>query len=78
LVGTNITGTAAGLSIGGNAATATNATNATNAVNLITAGFSIVESGGKLLFKYGATTIASMSSAGVFTAISNIEAGGTP
>jgi hypothetical protein len=31
LVGTNITGTAAGLSIGGNAATATNATNATNA-----------------------------------------------
>jgi hypothetical protein len=31
LVGTNITGTAAGLSIGGNAATATNATNATTA-----------------------------------------------
>ncbi len=31
LVGTNITGTASGLSIGGNAATATNATNATNA-----------------------------------------------
>jgi len=30
LVGTNITGTAAGLSIGGNAATATTATNATN------------------------------------------------
>ena len=33
LVGTNITGTAAGLSIGGNAATATNATNATNLLN---------------------------------------------
>jgi hypothetical protein len=78
LVGTNITGTAAGLSIGGNAATATNATNATNAVNLITTNFSIVESGGKLLFKYGATTIASMSSAGAFTAISDITAGGTP
>ena len=84
LVGTNITGTAAGLSIGGNAATATtatsatSATNATNAVNLITTNFSIVESGGKLLFKYGATTIASMSSAGVITAISDIEAGGTP
>jgi hypothetical protein len=72
LVGTNITGTAAGLSIGGNAATATTAT------TLVTAGFSIVESGGKLLFKYGATTIASMSSAGVITALSNIEAGGTP
>jgi hypothetical protein len=84
LVGTNITGTAAGLSIGGNAATATLATNATNATTaaaattLVTTGFSIVESGGKLLFKYGATNIASMSSAGVITAISDIEAGGTP
>jgi hypothetical protein len=36
LVGTNITGTAAGLSIGGNAATATNATNATNANTVTT------------------------------------------
>jgi hypothetical protein len=90
LVGTNITGTAAGLSIGGNAATATLATNATNATDatnattaaaattVVTAGYSIVESGGKLLFKYGATTIASISSVGVFTAISDIEAGGTP
>jgi len=81
LVGTNITGTAAGLSIGGNAATATLATNATTAAaatTLVTAGFSIVESGGKLLFKYGATTIASMTSAGAFTAISDITAGGTP
>lgn len=34
LVGTNITGTAAGLSIGGNAATATSATSATTATNL--------------------------------------------
>lgn len=56
----------------------TNATNATNAVNLLTGNFSIVESGGKLLFKYGATTIASMDSAGAFTAISDITAGGTP
>jgi hypothetical protein len=38
LVGTNITGTAASLSIGGNAATATNATNATNAVYATSAG----------------------------------------
>jgi hypothetical protein len=37
-----------------------------------------VESGGKLVFKHGATTIASLTSAGVFTALSNIEAGGTP
>jgi hypothetical protein len=31
-----------------------------------------------LVFKYGATTIASMSSTGVITAISDITAGGTP
>ena len=84
LVGTNITGTAAGLSIGGNAATATLATTATTATTatstpkLLTTNFTVEESGGKLVFKYGATTIASMSSTGVFTAISNIEAGGTP
>lgn len=84
LVGTNITGTAAGLSIGGNAATATtattatNATNATNAVNLITTNFTIQESGGKLVFKYGATTIASMDSSGNIITIGEVTAGGTP
>jgi len=46
--------------------------------SLVTAAFSIVESGGKLVFKHGATTIASLTSAGVFTALSNIQAGGTP
>ena len=81
LVGTNITGTAAGLSIGGNAATATLATNATTAAaatTLATASFSIVESGGKLFFKYGATNIASMDSSGNFVALAAITAGGTP
>lgn len=53
-------------------------TNATNAANLVTSNFTIQESGGKLVFKYGSTTIASMTSAGVFTTISDIEAGGTP
>ena len=72
LVGTNITGTAASLSIGGNAATATNAT------NLATTNFTVQESGGKLVFKYGATTIASMTSAGVFTTLSDITGNGTP
>ena len=46
--------------------------------SLVTTNFSIVESGGKLLFKYGATTIASMTSAGVFTTISDINGNGTP
>lgn len=69
LVGTNITGTAAGLSIGGNAATAT---------TLVTAGFSIVESGGKLFFKFGATNIASMDSSGNLITLADITAFGTP
>jgi hypothetical protein len=43
-----------------------------------TTGFSIEESGGKLVFKYGATTIASLSSAGVFTALSDVTSNGTP
>jgi hypothetical protein len=75
LVGTNITGTAAGLSIGGNAATATTATAAST---LVTTGFSIVESGGKLFFKYGATNIASMDSSGNFITLANVTAFGTP
>jgi hypothetical protein len=72
LVGTNITGTAAGLSIGGTAAIAT------SAVKVATTNFSIEESGGKLVFKYGATTIASMTSAGVLTVLSNVSSNGTP
>jgi len=72
LVGTNITGTAAGLSIGGTAAVAT------SAVKVATTNFSVEESGGKLVFKYGATTIASMTSAGVLTVLSNVSSNGTP
>jgi hypothetical protein len=39
---------------------------------LLTTNFTIEESGGKLLFKYGATTIASMSSTGVITSVTDI------
>jgi hypothetical protein len=45
---------------------------------LATTNFSIVESGGVLLFKYGATTIASMSSTGLITSAANIVSNGTP
>jgi len=45
---------------------------------LATTNFTIEESGGKLIFKYGATTIASMTSAGVFTTLSDVVANGTP
>jgi hypothetical protein len=59
---TNCTGTASGLSAG----------------SLTTTNFSIVESGGVLQFKYGATVIASMDSSGNFIALANITAYGTP
>jgi hypothetical protein len=45
---------------------------------LISSNFTVEESGGKLIFKYGGTTIASMSSAGVFTALSDITSNDTP
>jgi hypothetical protein len=52
--------------------------NAATATKLVTAAFTIEESGGKLVFKNGTTVIASLSSTGVFTALSNVTAGGTP
>jgi hypothetical protein len=51
---------------------------AASTLKLLTTNFTIEESGGKLLFKYGATTIASMSSTGVITSVTNIVANGTP
>lgn len=62
---TNVSGTAASLTAGA-------------AQSLTTTSFSIVESGGKLLFKYGATTIASMDSGGNLTTLADITAYGTP
>jgi hypothetical protein len=82
--GTGLTGTATSLSIGGNAATATLATSATSATqansasSLQGASYSIIESGGKLVIKYGTTTIASIDSSGNFTSLANITAYGTP
>ena len=49
-----------------------------SAGSVVTTDFTIVQSGTKLLFKYGATTIASLDSAGVFTTLSNHVANGTP
>ena len=69
------------ITISGNAATATsatNATNATNAANLVTSGFSVLESGGKLLFKYGSTTLGSLDSSGNMVFIGDVTAFGTP
>jgi hypothetical protein len=62
--------------IGTNAVT--NATNATNALNLVTTNFTVQESGGKLIIKYGGTTILSVNSSGDVTATGSFVAGGTP
>jgi len=45
---------------------------------LLSTNFTIEESGGKLLFKYGGTTVASMSSTGLITSAANIVSNGTP
>jgi len=52
----------------------TNATNATNAGNLVTTNFSIVESGGNLLIKYGSTTLITIDSSGNFSTIADVTA----
>jgi hypothetical protein len=49
-----------------------------SAGSLASTDFTIVQSGTKLLFKYGATTIASMDSTGIITSATNIIANGTP
>jgi hypothetical protein len=82
LVGTNITGTAAGLSIGGNAATATSATSATNATNATqitnSGGWNVTPSGTKLNFIYNGTTVFSIDSSGNIIAKANVTGYGTP
>lgn len=49
-----------------------------SAGSVATTNFSIVESGGKLYFKYGGTDIASLDSSGNFTALADSTAYGTP
>ena len=49
-----------------------------NPTSINTGNFSISESGGKLVFKYGATTIASMDSTGKLTTLASVVAAGTP
>lgn len=51
---------------------------AASAGSLVTTNFSIVESGGILYFKYGATNIASLDSTGNLTTLLNVTAYGTP
>jgi hypothetical protein len=74
----NITsGTINGAVIGGSNPVAITGTTITG-TSFNTANFHISESGGKLIFKYGTTTIASLDSTGVFTTLSSVVGAGTP
>lgn len=75
--GTGAVTTASAADIVGQIST-TAVTNATNAANLTTTNFTVQESGGKLVIKYGATVIASIDSSGNFVSLANITAYGTP
>lgn len=75
LSGVNLTSQVTGTLPAANGGTGN--TNGTVA-KLATTNFSVEESGGKLIFKYGGTTIASMDSSGNFTSLANITAYGTP
>ena len=81
LVGTNISGTAASLSIGGNAATATTATSATSATTAASvstgAGWVVTQSGSSLLFTYAGVNKARLDSSGNLVVTGNVTAYGT-
>lgn len=68
------------MTLAGTLATANGGTGNTNGTvaKLATTNFSIEESGGKLVFKYGSTVIASMDSSGNITTLANVTAYGTP
>lgn len=67
-----------GISVSGNAATATSAGSAATASQLGTTNFTVTEVGGKLVFKYGNTVIASISSDGILVMAKDVTAYGTP
>jgi hypothetical protein len=73
-------GTTPNISVTGTLATANGGTGNINGTvaKLATTNFSVEESGGKLVFKYGATTIASMDSSGNIISAANVTAFGTP
>lgn len=77
---TNINaGSGISVSAGTGSVTITNTQTAPTSVpNLITTNFTVQEAGGKLVFKYGSTVIASLDSSGNFTTIANVTAYGTP
>jgi hypothetical protein len=83
LVGAQATGNQSpfidsGLAYNANTNTLSTDNVAIGAGTLTTTNWTITESGGKLLFKYGATTVGSMDSSGNFIMTGNVTAYGTP
>jgi hypothetical protein len=72
------TGSANGLTLSGTVTTSGNITLGGSVTSLTTTNFTIAEEGGKLVIKYGATVVASFSSAGALISADNITAYGTP
>jgi hypothetical protein len=72
------TGSANGLTLSGTVTSTGNITLGGSVTSLTTTNFTIMEEGGKLVIKNGATVIASFSTAGAFIAKDNITAYGTP
>jgi hypothetical protein len=72
------TGSANGLSLSGTVTSTGNITLGGAVTSLTTTNFTVEESGGKLVFKYGPTVIASMDSSGNLTTLANITGFGTP
>jgi hypothetical protein len=72
------TGSANGLTLSGTVTSTGNITLGGSVTSLTTTNFTIVEESGKLVIKYGATVIASFSSAGALISADNVTAYGTP
>lgn len=53
-------------------------TNSTNSSKVVTTNFTVEESGGKLIFRYGSTRVFSIDSSGNLIVTANITAYGTP
>jgi hypothetical protein len=72
------TGSANGLSLSGTVTSTGNITLGGAVTSLTTTNFTVEESGGKLVFKYGATVIASMDSSGNIISAANVTAFDAP
>jgi len=77
-IGTSTDAGVGNLLVNGSVSSSTVSATTVTATNHSTTNFTITESGGKLLIKYGSTTIASIDASGNFITLGSETAGGTP